>query len=98
MLQNLRNLANRQQELLEQTFRSLRRHQSPMRQGQQREQGQMGQKQDDLQADEIAGQQDELRRVLGKLTLQMDQILNHIPPAMRKADRAMRCAAISGSW
>ena len=92
MLQNLRNLAKRQQELLELTFRSLRRHPSPMRQGQQRGQGQMGQKQDESQADEMAGQQDELLRVLGKLVLQMDQILSNIPPAMGKADRAMRGA------
>ena len=95
MLQNLRNLVKRQQELLELTFRSPRRHQSPMGQGQQRGQGQMGQKQDDLQADELASQQDELRRVLEKLALQMDEFLNNIPPAMGKADRAMRDAGQS---
>ena len=97
LLQNLRDLAKRQQELLDLTFRDMQRRQNPMRQGQQgqqRQQGQQGQQQQqgDRQADEMAGQQEALRRVLGKLMLQMDEILGSIPPAIGKADPAMEGA------
>ena len=53
---------------------------------------QQEQQQGDRQADEMAGQQEALRRVLGKLMLQMDEILGSIPPAMGKADPAMEGA------
>ncbi len=86
MLQNLRDLAKRQQELLDLTFRDIQRHQNPIRQGQK------GQQQGNLQPDEMAGQQGELRRVVRKLVVQMDQILGSIPPSMGKADRAMKGA------
>jgi len=97
LLQNLRDLAKRQQELLDLTFRDMQRRQNSMRQGQQgqqRQQGQQGQEQQqgDRQADEMAGQQEALRRVLGKLMLQVDEILGSIPPAMGKADPAMEGA------
>ena len=88
MLQGLRALATRQQELLDKTFQDMQRRQKPTGQGQQGQQ----QKQGDPKANEMGRHQEELRQNLGRLMLQMDGMLGSIPPAMGKADRAMKRA------
>ena len=93
MLQGLRDLTKRQQELLDKTFRQMQRRQGQQRPGQQGQQGQGKQgQQGDPQAGQMAGDQEALRRALGKLMLQMDEMLGGIPPSMGKADRAMKGA------
>ena len=42
---------------------------------------------------QVAARQEALRRALGDLMLQMDEILGNIPPGMGKAERAMREAS-----
>jgi len=92
MLKGLRDLSKRQQELLDRNFREMQRRLG--RQGQQGKQGQQGQ-QGDPKAGRMAGDQEALRRALGKLMLQMDEMLGGIPPSMGKADRAMKGAGKS---
>ncbi|MEK9726135.1 MAG: DUF4175 family protein, partial [Rhodospirillaceae bacterium] len=90
MLQELRDQAKRQQELLDRTFRDMQERQRQQQlQGQQGKDGQQGQQ------NGMAGEQEALRRALGKLMLQMDQMLGGIPPSMGKADRAMKGAGQS---
>jgi uncharacterized protein (TIGR02302 family) len=76
MLKGLRELERRQQKLLDQTFR-------------QQQQGQQG-KPDAAQ--KLAPGQSQLRRDLGRLMLQMGEMLGAIPPSVGRAERAMKGA------
>jgi len=107
MMEALRQLAQRQQELLEKTFREGRQGQQQPGQGQQRRPGQ-GQPQPGQQPGEGEGQeegdamaalQEALRRDLGNLMLQFDSMMGSIPGALGEAERAMRRAteALRGS-
>lgn len=96
-LNKLRELSRRQQQLLDQTFRQQQLGRlgpegspRPGREGQQR-QGQQGQQRNGTQ--QLAPGQGQLRRDLGRLMLQMDEMLGAIPPSMGRAERAMKGAA-----
>ena len=101
-LQGLRDLTRRQQELLDRTFRQSQQNRRQGQQGQQgqqnqQRQGQQGQRQQGQrnrpgEHGKMAGEQEALRRELGRMMLQMDEILGAIPPSMGKADRAMKGA------
>ncbi len=108
MMEALRQLAQRQQELLEQSFREGRQGQQQPGPGQQRRPGQSGQPQPGQQPGEGEGQgegdamaalQEALRRDLGNLMLQFDSMMGSIPGALGEAERAMRRAteALRGS-
>lgn len=99
MMNNLRSLTQRQQKLMDQTFRhSLMDEDNPDAQRQ------MG-RQPDQSSDPSKGQppdidgmrraQAELRRELGRLMLQMDETLGAIPQGMGQAERAMKGAGQS---
>ena len=99
-LNKLRELTRRQQQLLDQTFRQQQLGRlgpegspRPGREGQQQQgqQGQQGQQQNGTQ--QLAPGQGQLRRDLGRLMLQMDEMLGAIPPSMGRAERAMKGAA-----
>lgn len=95
LMNALQDLAKRQQELLDQTFRRLREGaqqggQQPQRgdqqgQGRQGEQGQSGMGRE-------ADLQEALRRALGDLMLRTDELLGQIPEQLGQAERAMRRA------
>jgi uncharacterized protein (TIGR02302 family) len=76
MLKGLRELGRRQQQLLDQTFR----------------QQQQGQQEAPQAARKLAPGQSQLRRDLGQLMLQMDNMLGAIPPSVGRAERAMKGA------
>lgn len=84
MMDGLRDLAERQQDLMDQSFEALR---------QQRGSPSLP---DDPQAapqnSDAASEQLELRQTLGELMLQMDNLLGSIPPEVGDAERAMRRA------
>ncbi len=96
-LNQLRELSRRQQQLLDKTFRQQQMgrqgrqqgQQQPGRQGQQRR-GQQGRPNATQQ---LAPGQGQLRRDLGRMMLQMDEMLGAIPPSMGRAERAMKGAA-----
>lgn len=103
MMEALRQLAQRQQELLERTFREGRQGQQQQPgDGQQRRPGQAGQPQSgeaEGEGDPMAALQEALRRDLGDLMLQFDDMMGSIPGALGEAERAMRRAteALRGS-
>ncbi len=111
LMQGLRELTRRQQQLLDQTFRDMQQRglqqppqgeqpgamQQPGQQGQQ-QQGRQGQPRPDdqqLQGQGRANSQEGLRRDLGKLMLQMDEMLGSIPQPLGQAERSMRGASRS---
>ncbi|MDJ0947877.1 MAG: TIGR02302 family protein [Alphaproteobacteria bacterium] len=81
MMNSLEQLARRQQELLDQTFRDAQR---------QNESGREGQRPD---TSGRAADQEALRRMLGDLMRQMDELTGQIPEALGRAERAMRDAS-----
>ncbi len=96
MMKGLRDLSRRQQQLLDRTFRRqqnrLRDQQLGPRPGQ-RQQGQrQGQQQGQPQMGDLAPGQQNLRRDLGRMMLQMDDMLGAIPPSLGEAERAMKGA------
>lgn len=107
MMQELQELARRQQELLDQTFRDAQGQQGQMQdqgrmEGQmpgqmpnrQGRQGQMGQGQTGQmgQAPGGAEQQEALRRQLGELMRRFGEAMGDIPDPLGRAERAMRDA------
>ncbi len=99
LMRALQELAKRQQDLLDQTFRRLREQQERnQRQRGQRGQGepnqqgqpQPGDGQDSMMTD--AQIQEALRRALGEMMLDFDSMLGQIPEALGQAERAMRRA------
>ncbi len=83
-MNQLRDLVQRQQSLLDKTFRRL-----------QKEQGSAGKPGEgaDAQGKADAAEQEGLRRSLGDLMGKLDEMLGRIPQSMGKAERAMRGAA-----
>lgn len=97
MMEALRELAQRQQELLERTFREGRQGQQQQPgDSQQRRPGQDGQPQSgesEGEGDSMAALQEALRRDLGDLMVQFDDLMGSIPGPLGEAERAMRRAA-----
>ncbi len=104
MMNELRELAQRQQQLMDQTFRRSQSGESGEQQQQQRQglqqprPGQKGQQGAQSEgspqenAEAIQRQQDALRRELGRLMLQMDEQLGSIPEGLGQAERSMKGA------
>jgi uncharacterized protein (TIGR02302 family) len=95
MMRGLRDLMQRQQQLLDRSFRAQRRQ----GQGQGQQQGQLGQPDDAPDGSQMgelgdsAGQQEELRHALGEMMRHMGDGLGEIPDPLGRAERAMRDAA-----
>ncbi len=108
MMRGMRELMQRQQQLLDRSFRAQQGQQGQKgQQGQQRQQGQQGQQgrmgqrgqqqggdQQDpsAQLGDAAGQQDGLRRMLGEMMRRLGDGLGDIPEPLGRAERAMRDA------
>ncbi|MCG8509014.1 MAG: TIGR02302 family protein [Rhodospirillales bacterium] len=99
MMNALQDLAKRQQDLLDQTFRRLRegaqqggrQPQGGQQQGQRGQPGQQGEQGQSGMGEE-ADLQEALRRALGDLMLRADELLGQIPQQLGEAERAMRRA------
>lgn len=102
LMEALRKLAQRQQELLEKSFRNSRQGQDGRQRGQQGQQGQQGRQGQrgqgqgtepgDGEGEDEAALQDALRKALGELMLGFDSLMDSIPEALGRAERAMRRA------
>ena len=88
LMQGLRALTGRQQGLLDKTFRRLQEGE-----GKQPGQGESRPGQGEAKPGREGGEQDGLRRALGKLMLNFDEVLGGIPQSLGKAERAMRDAS-----
>lgn len=109
MMQEMRSLTQRQQELMDKTFRESQINrdgqsqdqQGQQQQGQRQQPGQQGQMQPGQQGQQGPGmqgmsrEQAQLRRKLGRLMLQMDEMLGGIPPELGQAERSMKGAGQS---
>jgi uncharacterized protein (TIGR02302 family) len=101
MMRGLHEMMQRQQQLLDRSFRAQRQAGRPDRNGQQsgRQQGQQqpGDGQNDAgQSDDMgdaAGQQEGLRHMLGEMMRRLGDGLGDIPEPFGRAERAMRDAA-----
>jgi len=100
MMRNLHELMQRQQQLLDRSFRAQRQGQQGQRgqPGQPGQQGQQGQQPGDQQdggADmsDAAGQQEALRRMLGEMMRRLGDGSGDIPAPFARAERSMRGAA-----
>lgn len=80
MMDGLRGLAQRQQRLLERTFKEA-------------QEGREGRGQRGQTPSPGAGDQDALRRQLGEMMLELDEMMGGIPPSLGQAERSMRDAA-----
>jgi uncharacterized protein (TIGR02302 family) len=104
MMRNMRELMQRQQQLLDRSFRA---QQQQSQQGQQGRMGQRGQQQGQQpgqqqgggdqpdpngQLGDAAGQQEGLRRMLGEMMRRLGDGLGDIPEPLGRAERAMRDA------
>jgi uncharacterized protein (TIGR02302 family) len=100
MMRNMRELMQRQQQLLDRSFRAQQQQQG--QQGQQGRMGQRGQRQGQQQGGDqpdpngqlgdAAGQQEGLRRMLGEMMRRLGDGLGDIPDPLGRAERAMRDA------
>jgi uncharacterized protein (TIGR02302 family) len=96
MMRGMRDLMQRQQQLLDRSFRAQQQQQG--QQGQQGRMGQRGQQQGGDQQDpnaqlgDAAGQQEGLRRLLGEMMRRLGDGLGDIPEPLGRAERAMRDA------
>jgi uncharacterized protein (TIGR02302 family) len=94
MMRGMRELMQRQQQLLDRSFRAQQQGQ----QGQQGRTGQRGQQQGGDQQDpngqmgDAAGQQEGLRHMLGEMMRRLGDGLGDIPEPLGRAERAMRDA------
>jgi uncharacterized protein (TIGR02302 family) len=101
-MQGLQDMARRQRDLLDRSFRQQNRQQQRAQrgqrgqrgqQGQQGQQGQMGEQGDDDGDDgDMAGDQESLRRALGEMMRRLGESMGDIPGALGRAERAMRDA------
>ena len=99
MMRNMRELMQRQQQLLDRSFRA---QQQQGQQGQQGRMGQRGQQQGQQQGGDqpdpngqlgdAAGQQEGLRRMLGEMMRRLGDGLGDFPEPLGRAERAMRDA------
>ena len=99
MMRGLQDLMQRQQQLLDKSFRAQRQQGQPGQQGQQdrsRQPGQPGDQQDSAeQGGELgdeAGEQEGLRHSLGDLMRRLGEGMGDIPDPFGRAERAMRDA------
>jgi Domain of unknown function (DUF4175) len=90
MMRGMRDLMQRQQQLLDRSFRAQQQGQ----QGKMGQRGQQGGDQQDMTADmgDAAGQQENLRRTLGDMMRRLGDGLGEIPEPLGRAERAMRDA------
>jgi uncharacterized protein (TIGR02302 family) len=90
MMRGMRDLLQRQQQLLDRSFRAQQQGQ----QGKMGQRGQQGGDQQDMTADmgDAAGQQENLRRTLGDMMRRLGDGLGDIPEPLGRAERAMRDA------
>ena len=90
MMRGMRDLMQRQQQLLDRSFRAQQQGQ----QGKMGQRGQQGGDQQDMTADmgDAAGQQESLRRTLGDMMRRLGDGLGDIPEPLGRAERAMRDA------
>ena len=102
MMRGLHDLMQRQQQLLDRSFRAQRRQGMGQGQGQRQspgnqmgQQGQMGNSPDGQPGDlgDSASQQEELRHALGEMMRHMGDGSGDIPDALGRAERAMHDAA-----
>lgn len=84
LMQALRNLGQRQQDLLDETFQQLRALRAQQDRGEPSEPA--------PGSNEGAAEQEALRRELGEQMLRLDSFIGGIPPPVGKAERAMRGA------
>ena len=94
LMKTLRDLSNRQQSLLDESFQRLRDSLGDRQRG---SRGSQGQRQDRARAPDPgakagASEQQALRQELGELMLRMDGFLGTIPAPLGEADQAMRGA------
>ena len=89
LMDNLRNLIQRQQKALDKTFKRQRESEGAMRGRTEQGQGRQGDKGGGAPG---AAEQRKLRRDLGKLMLGMDEIMGGIPKSFGQAERAMKDA------
>lgn len=98
LMDALRKLTQRQREALDKTFQRQKQGEGAMQgqqrpgQGQQGQQGRQGQGGQGGQGENGSGEQQALRRALGKLMLDMEEFLGGIPNSFGKAERAMKDA------
>jgi len=103
MMRGMRDLMQRQQQLLDRSFQAQQQGQEGQQgqQGQQGQRGRMGQRgqqrggdqQDpNAQLGDAAGQQEGLRRMLGEMMRRLGDGLGDIPEPLGRAERAMRDA------
>ncbi|HZK92165.1 MAG TPA: TIGR02302 family protein [Stellaceae bacterium] len=93
MMRGLHDLMQRQQRLLDRSFRAQRQQDQGEQPG---DDGQPGEQQDGAQTGspgDSAGQQEQLRRALGEMMRHMGDGLGEIPDSFGRAERAMRDAA-----
>jgi uncharacterized protein (TIGR02302 family) len=90
MMRGMRDLMQRQQQLLDRSFRAQQQGQ----QGKMGQRGQQGGDQQDMTPDmgDAAGQQEGLRRTLGDMMRRLGDGLSDIPEPLGRAERAMRDA------
>jgi uncharacterized protein (TIGR02302 family) len=98
MMRNMRELMQRQQQLLDRSFRAQQQQGQQGQQGRMGQRGQQGQQQGGEQPDangqlgDAAGQQEGLRRMLGEMMRRLGDGLGDIPEPLGRAERAMRDA------
>jgi uncharacterized protein (TIGR02302 family) len=92
MMRGMRDLMQRQQQLLDRSFRA--QQQAPQGQQGRMGRGQQGGDQQDpnAQMGDAAGQQEALRRMLGEMMRRLGDGLGDIPDPLGRAERAMRDA------
>jgi uncharacterized protein (TIGR02302 family) len=91
MMRGLRDMMQRQQQLLDRSFRAQRQQNGSSDQnGQQQPSGQQGSEMGDL--GDSAGQQEALRQALGEIMRHMGAGAGQIPDPLGRAERAMRDA------
>jgi len=87
MMRGLEDLMQKQQQLLDRSFRAQRQQN-----GQQGEQGQQGQQGQMGETGDSAGQQEALRRQLGEMMRRLGEGSNEIPRSLGRAERSMHDA------
>lgn len=95
MMDDLRELSRRQQQLLDRSFKRSQQQGAMPGQRPDGEEGKRGGRQPGGEGDrefDDAGAQNALRKMLGNLMRQMDEMMGKIPDPMGKAERAMRDA------
>jgi uncharacterized protein (TIGR02302 family) len=93
MMRGMHDLMQRQQQLLDRSFRAQRQRGQGERSGQSGEPGEEANGEPGDDAGNFAGQQEELRHALGEMMRQMGDGLGNIPEPFGRAERAMRDAA-----